>query len=146
VRGAVTNPITVNPGDVSALGLLSPAQLDGYTNPTVVRIVGQLRVTSFDTLDNPDSIVGAWGIIALPDATILPADFSPLLRATRPWMMWMPIYLSGTMFHFVQDFPLDIKSQRKMPNQEELTLFVENGANSTDPLEYSIGWRILIRE
>jgi len=146
IPGTLSLNNAVSAGVTSGLSLTAVATTEKYTNPVLQRIVGQVGVVPGDQFDSTDEIVGAWGIIVTPDVTLTLSDYDPALELEKSWVMWKPFHITGHMFHFVQDWELNIPVKRRLNNEQQLQFVITNTASSTVPLEYGIGCRILLSE
>lgn len=146
VPGTVSLFNSVNIGSTAGLNLLAASTLANYTRPTLLRIVGAMHVAMPTGATTASRAFGVWGVMKVPDVTLVTADFDPLTTYDKSWLWWQPWAMGGQTFDLNLNFPIDIGVKRKMEEGEELTMFFTNAASSTVAVEYQCSVRCLIQE
>lgn len=150
ITASVSNWNSVAPGATAGYGLISALALSEYTSPTIVRIVGRVYVTPEPYPSLNDQLIYGWGIITTPDITITVSDYDPLgtTGGKRDWMWWK----TGAVFYTSNDnqnqqhWDLDIRVNRKVNKEQDLSFYITNSALSTVDLRYNIGARVLVKD
>jgi len=143
---------SVAPGTVNGFYIALPQELrDFYTDPTIVRVRGQVTVR---TLTN-SAVVGAFGIIAWSDVNDIP-DEMPNPALADPYADWLyhSYFFNGggpefsESLHWSDGFAtaVDTKAMRKMGNDRGLLFVIENSVFSVASIQYNAGFRYLLKE
>ncbi len=137
--GGFGPPVSLAAGAIHTITLVSNAEVQNRTSPTVTRMRGELNW-------NPGSTHSAEvvaGIIVLDESARSGGSMpSPEVDLSAPWLWWS--YSSITLISEVRRVIIDSKAQRKMRDSEVLVLRILNTGSAA--ITHSEGVRVLLKD
>ena len=145
-HGDLSDPATVAPGGQTAVNL-TQTLLDVDESPlfkqtlTLLRAFITLRINSTDANLSAE---GSFGFIMEDgDQTSAAGHPDPDLDVDAPWLYWdrrvfLPPSDSG------QHLKIDIRARRKFAGNDVNLFFIMDNDDSTQSLEFALGWRLLL--